>query len=191
MPENVLAGVTAHAGDVGHLFQEFEHVTSRGDWFSKAHDDDYDVLYFLSHGAEDPNGGGPMIILDAPDKPGIRRKDLRSHNVEFKRRHPLVVLNVCDTAALEPDKAITLVEGFTYYGASAVIGTEITIFTGLAYAFGTKFLDAFVGGASLGAAVRQARLDLLRRWNPLGLAYVAYGLHEVRMAGEAQERPAA
>jgi hypothetical protein len=191
MPENVLAGVTAHAGDVGHLFQEFEHVTSRGDWFSKAHFDRYDVLYFLSHGAEDPKGGGPMIILDAPDKPGIRRKDLRSHNVEFQLSCPLVVLNACDTAALEPDKAVTLVEGFIYYGASAVIGTEITIFTGLAYAFGTKFLDAFVGGASLGAAVRQARLDLLRRWNPLGLAYVAYGLHDVRMVGGAQGRPAA
>jgi hypothetical protein len=191
MPENVLAGVTAHAGDVGRRFQEFEHVTSRGDWFSKAQGDKYDVLYFLSHGAPDPKGGGPMIILDAPDKPGIRRKDLRSHNVEFKHRHPLVVLNACDTAALEPDKAITLVEGFTYYGASAVIGTEITIFTSLAYAFGAKFLDAFVGGASLGAAVRQARLDLLRRWNPLGLAYVAYGLYDLRITGDAQESPTA
>ena len=61
-----------------------------------------------------------------------------------------------------------------------------------AYAFGTKFLDAFVGGGStLGAAVRQARLDLLRRWNPLGLAYVAYGLYDLRLAGNAQDRAAA
>jgi CHAT domain-containing protein len=132
-----------------------------------------------------------MIILDAPDKPGIRRADLKSHKVAFKRRHPLVVLNACDTAALEPDKAITLVEGFTYYGASAVIGTEITVFAGLAYAFGSKFLDAFVGGSSLGAAVRQARLDLLRRWNPLGLAYVAYGLYDLRLAGNAGEQAVA
>jgi CHAT domain-containing protein len=132
-----------------------------------------------------------MIILGAPNKIGIRRKDLRSYHVEFKQHHPLVVLNACDTAALEPDKAISLVEGFTYYGASAVIGTEITVFTSLAYAFGAKFLDAFVGGSSLGAAVRQARLDLLRRWNPLGLAYVAYGLYDLRLAGNAGEQAAA
>ena len=102
------------------------------------------------------------------------------------RDHPslqLVVLNACETGALEPEKAINLVQGFTWYGASAVVGTEITIFTGLAYEFGVSFLDAFVAKRlGLGKSVQTARQDLFSRWNPLGLAYVAYGLSDLRLA---------
>jgi hypothetical protein len=73
---------------------------------------------------------------------------------------------------------MTLVGGFTQRGAGAVIGTEITIFASLAYTFANAFLDAFIGNPSrigLGSALRAARLELLRRWNPLGLVYVLYG----------------
>lgn len=190
MPETVLAGVTAHAGEVAKRFTQSEHVTSRGDWFTQAQNDSYDVLYFLCHGGEDDRGSS--IILDGPDgQGGIHRADLSTYEVAFERHHPLVVLNACETAALEPGKAITLVEGFTYYGASAVIGTEITVFPSLAYAFGTAFLDAFVTGrCHLGTAIRRARLDLLRKWNPLGLAYVAYGLYDLRLASQTEDRAA-
>ena len=61
-----------------------------------------------------------------------------------------------------------------------------------AYAFGTKFLDAFVGGGStLGAAVRQARLDCSADGTRWASAYVAYGLYDLRLAGNAQDRAAA
>jgi hypothetical protein len=191
MPETVLEGVTTHASEVAKRFTQSKHVTSRGDWFKLAKNDSYDVLYFLCHGGEDSLGSS--IILDGPNgQGGIHRADLDTYEVAFERHHPLVVLNACQTAALEPGKAITLVEGFTYYGASAVIGTEITIFPSLAYAFGTAFLDAFVTGrCHLGTAIRRARLDLLSKWNPLGLAYVAYGLYDLRLASQSEDQAAA
>ena len=182
MPETVLRGVSAHAADIAGRFQESQHVTSRGDWLEEAPGDQYDVLYFLCHGGHDKTGDS-MIILGKPGSPGIRRKDLNAYQVRFTRHRPLVVLNACETAALEPDKVITLIEGFTYYGASAAIGTEITVFNSLAYEFGTTFLDSFVNGqCHLGESVRRARLNLLSKWNPLGLAYVAYGLADLRLA---------
>jgi len=78
----------------------------------------------------------------------------------------------------------SLVEGFAYRGAAGVIGTEITIFTSLAYAFATTFFDRFAGKPpqQLGPAVRSTRLELLRRGNPLGLAYVAYGRADAALA---------
>ena len=133
-------------------------MTSREEWLEEAPGDQYDVLYFLCHGGQDKTGDS-MIILGKLGSPGIRRKDLNAYQVRFTRHRPLVVLNACETAALEPDKVITLIEGFTYYGASAVIGTEITVFNSLAYEFGTTFLDSFViGQCHLGEAVRRARL---------------------------------
>jgi hypothetical protein len=42
--------------------------------------------------------------------------------------------------------------------------------------FGLEFLTRFVEGKPLDQAVRGARLALLKRLNPLGLAYVPYGL---------------
>lgn len=192
MPEIVLGGVTAHASDVAGRFGQSQHVTSRDEWLQEAPGDRYDVLYFLCHGGQDRQTGDSVIILDKPGSPGIHRSDLNAYGVRFAQHRPLVVLNACETAALVPDKVITLVEGFTYYGASAVIGTEITVFNSLAYEFGTSLLDSFVGRrCHLGEAVRRARLNLLSKWNPLGLVYVAYGLADLQLARDAEERPAA
>jgi CHAT domain-containing protein len=192
MPETVLEGVTAHATDVAGRFGQSRHVTSRDKWLEEVPGDRYDVLYFLCHGGRDRQTGDSVIILRKPGNPGIHRSDLNAYGVTFTQHRPLVVLNACETAALEPDKVITLVEGFTYYGASAVIGTEITVFNSLAYEFGTSFLDSFVGGrCHLGEAVRRVRLKLLSKWNPLGLVYVAYGLADLHLARDAKEHPAA
>ena len=132
-----------------------------------------------------------VIILDKPGQPGISESNLKPKKVLLDH-HPLVVLNACETAALEPDKVTNLVQGFMLRGASAVIGAEIMIFPSLAYEFGVKFMDVFVTGqASLGAAIRQARLSLLSQWNPLGLAYVGYGLPELTLIADAAAQAAA
>lgn len=187
VPESVVPEVTDHAGKVARRFWASDQVVGRADWFVKAETRDrYAVLYFLCHGEEKP--AGSVLVLDRPGRPGISRSNLRTKKVALDH-HPLVVMNACNTGALTPDKAINLVSGFTSRGAGAIIGTEITIFPSLAYAFADVFMDAFVGTPTsqptavwIGSAVRVARLELLRRWNPLGLAYVLYGLADATLA---------
>jgi hypothetical protein len=67
------------------------------------------------------------------------------------------------------------------HGAAGVIGTEITVFEPLARAFAEACLRRFLEGATLGAAVRGARLELLGQGNPLGLAYIPFALPGLRL----------
>jgi hypothetical protein len=190
VPESVVPEVTGHAEKVAGRFGSSDHVVGRADWFTKAEvERHYAVLYFLCHGEEKPNGS--VLVLDRPGRPGISRSNLRTKKVSLDH-NPLVVMNACNTGALTPDKAINLVSGFTSRGAGAIIGTEITIFPSLAYAFADTFMNAFVGTSpdqptmvGIGSAVRAARLELLRQWNPLGLAYVLYGLADATLVAPA------
>lgn len=181
VPESVVAGVTDHAGHVMTRLPGSVHVTDRDTWFVEAaRPTTYPILYFLCHGGRDDDGG-PLLVLDKLGRAGISKSNLTARHVALNHR-PLVVMNACDSAALEPDKAISLVRGFTYNGAGAVIGTETAIFPSLAYAFADAFLDgALTAGTSLGAALRSARLELLRLGNPLGLAYILYGLPDAHL----------
>ncbi|GAA1579563.1 hypothetical protein GCM10009789_36640 [Kribbella sancticallisti] len=180
VPEQVVTGVTAHAQAVVTRLPGSIHVTDRNAWFTEAaRPATYPILYFLCHGEDRPRGG-PVLVLDRLGRPGISRSNLTAKKVALSHQ-PLVVMNACDTAALEPERAISLVKGFTYNGAGAVVGTEITIFTSLAYGFALTFLDAVLAGNSLGSALRTSRLELLRMGNPLGLAYILYGLPDARM----------
>ncbi|MFI7068396.1 CHAT domain-containing protein [Kribbella sp. NPDC050124] len=177
VPEQVVAGVTTHASEVIQRLPGSIHVTDRTTWFTEAaRQATYPILYFLCHGEE--RARGPVLVLG---RAGISRSNLTAKKVSLDHQ-PLVVMNACDTAALEPEKAISLVQGFVYHGAGAVVGTEITIFTSLAYGFALAFLDSLLTDhASLGTALRASRLELLRRGNPLGLAYILYGLPDARL----------
>ena len=95
---------------------------------------------------------------------------------------PLVFINGCHTTALTPDVPLEFVSLFLEMSeASAVIGTEITIFEPLAVAFAEAFLPRFLAGTPLGEAVRGARLALLKDGNPLGLVYIPYALAGLRL----------
>lgn len=96
--------------------------------------------------------------------------------------HPLVILNGCHTAAVEPRYALNFVDVLVRRAAAAgVIGTEVTIHRDLAAEFATRLLDGWFAGAGLGAAMRRARLELLRDGNPLGMIYVAYAPPRLRL----------
>jgi hypothetical protein len=56
-------------------------------------------------------------------------------------------------------------------GAYGVVGTEIQVFVPLARGFGLRVLQGFLQGESLGEAFLEARKELMRDGNPLGLAY--------------------
>ena len=62
-----------------------------------------------------------------------------------------------------------------------MIGTEVALEQGLASYFMEHFLGRFVGGATVGHALRDARWHLLGRGNVMGLAYTPYCLSSLRI----------
>ena len=63
-----------------------------------------------------------------------------------------------------------------------MVGTEITLFEPLACTFAEEFMRRFLGGTSVGKAILEARLALLKNSNPLGLVYIPYALASLRLA---------
>lgn len=134
------------------------------------------LVYFYCHGGLNASNI-PYILVGPLTERGITRDNLRLKKIVWNDPRPLVFINGCHTAALEPESAFELVSGFIETaGASGVIGTEITVFEPLATAFAESFLKAFGSGIELGEAVRIARLALLKQMNPLGLAYIPFAM---------------
>jgi hypothetical protein len=141
------------------------------------------IVYFLCHGVETEDGLPGLIVGDPEHPVAITPDNLRNAGVRWPTTRPLVILNGCRTTALDPTKPWNFVEPLLKRAhASGVIGTEITVFEPLACDFAEEVLERFVGrDLTLGRAVRETRLALLRRRNPLGLAYVPYAPVELRM----------
>jgi hypothetical protein len=134
------------------------------------------LVYFYCHGGID--GRLPYLRVGPPNEAVITRASLRGNRIAWTQPGPLVFINGCHTAALNPAAAFDLVSGFISARAAGVIGTEITIFEPLACAFAETFFQEFLlAGANVGHAVQRARLRLLQEQrNPLGLVYVPYAL---------------
>jgi hypothetical protein len=140
------------------------------------------LFYFFCHGAIVE--GEPLLLVGPPDAPGISYVQIADGDVYWSEGRPLVILNGCRTAAVEPRYAMSFVDAFISRAlASGVIGTEIVTYESLAETFGRLVLDGFVNRREpLGRAVRSARLALLAAGNPLGLIYVAYAPPTLRLA---------
>jgi hypothetical protein len=143
------------------------------------------LLYFYCHGGVQDRV--PFLKVGGPSERGITGDLLFSERIRWSSPRPLVFINGCRTTALEPETAIELVSSLVRRAhASGVIGTEITVFEPLARDFAEAYLQRFLSGATVGEAVRGARLALLARGNPLGLAYIPFALESLRLvAGSA------
>lgn len=96
-------------------------------------------------------------------------------------RKPIVFLNMCHSAQINPGLSTGFVGYFLQRGACAVIGTECPIPTFFAEAFAKALFDALATGKSLGDAVYEARRLTSEGENPLALAYSLYGNMHVRL----------
>jgi hypothetical protein len=142
------------------------------------------VVYFYCHGGADSEG--PYLHVGSGEEHRITPAYLRSREVFWEGAPPLVFINGCRTAAVEPERALEFVSTFVVTtGAAGVIGTEITIFEPLARAFAEECLRRFLDGAEIGEAVRGARLALLKARNPLGLVYIPFAVPSLRLAAGA------
>ncbi len=131
------------------------------------------IIYFYCHGILSESE--TLFLQVGNSDEYIDGSILRAENIKWNNPRPLVFINGCRTAALDPDNAINLVQDFIGSGGAGVIGTEITIFESLACSFAEEFLRLFLfKKLSLGASVRNARLKLLKEGNPLGLLYTPF-----------------
>ncbi len=103
---------------------------------------------------------------------------------KWKEPNPVVVLAACETAAASLESITSFLSAFADARASAVIGTETTVFEGLACRFAQEIATSLMQPSAgiepdkrrtLGDAVLQFRRELLLDFNPLGLVFTPYG----------------
>jgi hypothetical protein len=146
---------------------------------------DVDLVYLFCHargGRADPGVTPPHLELQGASDPApgvIKAPDLQqcgwSHG-------PLVFFNGCNTGLFSSDALSPFIRTVVRDSkASGAIGTEIPVFEELAAEVATLFLRRFLNGMQAGEALLEARLDMLQRLNPLGIAYALYAFSELEI----------
>lgn len=140
------------------------------------------VVYFYCHGGLAAETDTPYLEVGPRGSAPLFAQSLLNAGVSWEKLCPLVMLNGCHTTAASPEAMFSMLSAFaSHCNAAGIIGTEITTFEPVAVPFGLELMRRFLRGEPLGAAVRHARLALLRTGNPLGLMYVPYALPSLRL----------
>jgi hypothetical protein len=170
-----LTFATQHREDVEGLLGKLNPAAGKKELLELLGKRSDQIVYLYCHGGETP-GGAAYISIGAAKDPKLTIVEL--DRLRLKGGSSLVFLNGCKTTAVSPSNQFDLVNGFVKHGgALGVIGTEITVFEPMAGPFALDFLRSFVvERATVGTAIRHARLAALKRGNPLGLAYVPFVL---------------
>lgn len=153
-----------------------------------------EVVYFLCHGEFDSDPKWNQGYLGI----GLRDSQLK-HRVyptllnewatmqnpnEWVKRRPLVFINGCQTANLEPGLVMNFVTTFTGFGAGGVIGTEVSIRLPLAIEIAARVLKRILQPLPIGQAMREVRWELANKGNILGLAYTPYCMADLTIVRE-------
>ncbi len=97
-------------------------------------------------------------------------------------RHPLVFLNMCESAQVFPSLSDGFVPFFIGRGARAIVGTECSMNTIFADDFARGFLTRFFRGEAAGDILLALRRHYLDKGNPLALAYTVYCDADLRLS---------
>jgi hypothetical protein len=171
----------AHEKTLRAVFGEtsWQCAESRSDALRLLKERDPHMVYFYCHGGT--SGNIPYLQVGPLEDTVITRDNLRSAEIRWVKTRPLVFINGCNTAAVEPARGMEFVSALMGLAAAGVIGTDITLFEPLACAFAEECFRLFAGGFEIGEAIREARLALLKNGNPLGLLYTPYSLATLRL----------
>jgi hypothetical protein len=171
----------AHEKVLQELDLGWEYADSREEAIDMLKNTHAQVVYFYCHGGV--HGRMPYLSLGPVHQDRFTPTTLWTEGIFWQEPRPLVFINGCHTAALEPEVALDLVSGFVETAqAAGVIGTEVTLFEPLATAFAESFFERFLrNGQTVGEAVQGARLNLLKAGDPLGLIYIPYVMPGLRL----------
>ena len=170
----------AHEAALRQISPDLHYAASRADALTLLKEGGTHVVYFYCHGGLEQDV--PFIKVGPLTEEAITSVTLLNERIRWEEPRPLVFLNGCHTVGLEPEQALEFVSALVRRAqAAGVVGTEITVFEPLARAFAEDCLQRFLGGTSLGWAVREARLTLLEAGNPLGLVYLPYALPSLEL----------
>lgn len=151
------------------------------------------VLVLLSHlessnGDDDDDDGNEVQISLVPSaSPALtitanQISQLASaKKVWNEEPHTLILLMACESAATNVGTLNSFVHAFKAAGASAIVGTEVPVYSSLAARFAEDLIAALRGRdskgdpVSLGRAMRHVALRLLGEGNPLGLVFTYCG----------------
>jgi hypothetical protein len=163
----------------------WKYATSYEQVFSSLKESPH-IVYFYCHGGLVRPGQldqDPFLEIGPKGHPDqIYKENFRDEHVVWRSPKPLVFLNGCRTAAIDPLTALNLIEPLLVESHCAgVIGTEITIFEQMATVFAEECLRRFLKGEPIGSAVRRARLKVLSQGNPLGLAYIPFVTADLKL----------
>jgi hypothetical protein len=95
--------------------------------------------------------------------------------VQMLPGHPIVILNMCDSAQVTPSLAESFIDFFLSRGARVVVGTECSIRPVFADFVGRELLEAVLRAQPIGPALRNIRMEAAKLKNLLGLAYTLFG----------------
>jgi hypothetical protein len=133
------------------------------------------VVYFFCHGKYDSTLS-PFLQIGNNEK--LTPRDLSNWDFQWTNPRGLVFINGCHTVDLKPKDLSTIMAPFVKAYASGIIGTEITVHSSLACAFAEEFFKKLLpvghAGEDVGTIIRDLRLELLMKYNPLGLVYTPY-----------------
>lgn len=181
----------AHLAELrAHLAAPTEDATDANALFDQAAANASVLVYLLAHmeqGASGRAGSTVVVRLRTGRGGGIDGNTVRDKVPPFTSYHPIVFLNGCQSAAVDSRSLVNLVAAFIDHGASGAVGTQVEVFVDFAAFFGRVAVEELLGidgaaGCPLAESLRRARVEALRHGIPFGLAYVAFGLHNLHYA---------
>jgi hypothetical protein len=152
------------------------------------------VVYFLCHGEYDSVRKEPYLGIGPRDQSAEHRlypstiasltRSPTPPNLDaWETSRPLVFLNGCHTADLQPGDVLNFVSAFGLARASGVIGTEVSVRLGLATEIAEDLLERLARGERAGRALYDMRWKLVNKGNLLGLVYTLYAMADLHVAG--------
>jgi len=146
-----------------------------------------DIDSYAFHFSDARDNGLVVRLRDlVGDLVRLWRDHRRSGNGALNTTHaapmPMVFLNACGTAPLDPTRYLSFLKPFHEMRNPSIIATAGNIPDRIAAAFSRVFYSALLQGQTVGRALHSAKWRLLQdRGNPLGLMYSVHGSANLRI----------
>lgn len=143
---------------------------------------DYDIVHFACHAKYNRTTPSASAIVVTNEFP-VRVDDLTISEINF-RNHPLVILNACEMADMNPLYTASFARAFLKRGARGVVATECSVPDGFAAEFGRELYRRLLPpiAKNLGDALYETRWHFWARGeDPSGLLYSMYAPPSIKL----------